>query len=154
VSSGEFDWSPWLEDGETVVWSAKANMLPLWAIGIIAITVIVGVALGIHDGSGKARLAVSMAPWLGGFFAILMLASLFVKNRYCATSRRLITLRFAPWLRAPKLSAISYRDAEVQVAPRRPTIVRNRETRKQILSMILSKNDEASLLDLVKQEHT
>ncbi|WP_347312169.1 hypothetical protein [Defluviimonas sp. SAOS-178_SWC] len=154
MKRGEFDWSPWLEDGETVVWSAKANMLPLWIMLFAGISVLLGVASGIHDGSSKGRIAAAMGPWAATFFAILAAAMMFVQNHYCATNRRLITLHFAPWLRAPKLSAISYRDAEVQVAPRRPTIVRNRETRKQILSMILSKNDEASLLDLVKQEHT
>ena len=148
----DFDWSPWLEDGEVVVWSAKPSMVPLWLMGIIAITIVVGVALGVHDGSAKARLAVSIAPWFGGFIAIIMFASLFVRNRYFATYRRILTVHFAQWRRTPKLSAVSFQDAEVQIAPRRPTIVRSRKTRKQILSMNLSKKDEATLFELVKEK--
>lgn len=153
VSGGDFDWSPWLQDGEDLLWSAKPHMLPLWVMGISAMTIIIGVILGVHDGSAKANAFVAIAPWFGSFLAILMLATLFVRNRYCLTNRRLMTLRFAPWRRTPKLSAIETADADLQVEPRRPLIVRSRKTRKQILSMILSKTDEVSLLNLVKQEH-
>jgi hypothetical protein len=151
--SARFDWSPWLESDEQLLWEAKPNMLPIWVLSVSATTVMLGLMLGMHDGSAKARMGLAIAPWVVGIFALVFLAAPFVRNHYAATNRRLLTVHSAPW-RKPKFSCIAREAADLQVAPRRPLIARDRQTGKQALSMVLSRKDEAALLSLVKRENT
>ncbi|MFZ1727411.1 MAG: hypothetical protein WBO29_15750 [Albidovulum sp.] len=81
----------------------------------------------------------------------MLVALPFARNYYCATNRRLLSLHFAPWRRT-KFSSVERADAVLQAATRRPLIVRDAKTQKRVMTMILSKKDEESLLSFTKQD--
>lgn len=121
-----------------------------WIMGAIAAAGIVGVVLGVHDGSTKAQIAVAIAPWLLSFLGILFFASLFVTNHYCLTNDRALSLRFAAW--GSKFSAVRLADAEAIVRHKMPLVFRDRRSGKDAVTMLLTVKQEAEVLALLKRD--
>jgi hypothetical protein len=145
-----FDWTPFLQTGETLLWEARHNKRRL-ALMIVPMIALFSAVRLLDDGTGdeKFRIVAFAAPYVVAFLVVCLVILLVTDDRYALTTRRALTVQFAPWLSRPKVRDCALDEVTARKDPRTPLMFVDRRTSRIRLNMTLHEAAVAEVMDLV-----
>jgi hypothetical protein len=149
-----FDWSPFLQAGESLLWQARHNKRRL-ALMIVPMIALFSAVPLLDDGTGdeKFRIVAFAAPLVVAFLVVCLAILLVTDDRYALTTRRALAVQFAPWLRRPKVTDCPLDEVTVRKYPKTPLMFVDRLTNRIRLNMTLPDSAVAEVMHIVNARH-